>query len=100
MVNVFSMLHSKRGSIADKQLTDLKSDLNLMQIVWREIGLSCTPKFYVLHEHLPDLLHQSNRFYDMDEDVIERWHQICLRHYTRIRNLRSIEKQKVNQAKC
>ena len=40
-----------------------------------------------------------NRFYDMGEDAIERWHQIQMRHYARIRSLRSIEKQKANQAK-
>ena len=79
--------------------TDLKSDLNLIRIVWNEIGLSCTPKFHALNEHSSDILHKLRGFYDMGEDSIERWHQIRLRCHHRIRHLRSIEKQKENQAK-
>ena len=96
--NVFSTLHAKRGSITDEK-ANLKSDLNLTRIVWNEIGLSCTPKFYVLCEHAPDLLRKLSEFYDIGEDAIERLHQIRLRHFARIRNLRIIEKQKENQAK-
>ena len=87
------MLHVKIGSITDRKITDLKSDLNLITIVWNEIALSYAPTFHALHEHAPDLLHKLSRFYEMSEDAIQRWHQILLRHCARIRNLRSIEKK-------
>ena len=35
----------------------------------------------------------------MGEDAIERWHQIRMRHYARIKGLRSIARQKNSQAK-
>ena len=38
-------------------------------------------------------------FFDVGEDAIERWHQICMRHYARIWSLRSAKVQKNCQAK-
>jgi len=92
-------MHSKRGSVTISKVNALKTDLNLLRIKWNEMNLSYTPKFHVLYEHSADLLLEMNGFYDMGEDAIERWHQIRLRHETRIRCLRSLNKQKENQAK-
>ena len=61
--------------------------------------LSYAPKFHVLFEHVPGMLHAINGFFDMGEDSIERWHQTRARHDARMRSLRSKEKQKLNIAK-
>ena len=62
--------------------------------------LSYAPKFHVLYEHTPGILHMMNGSFDMGEDMIERWHQIRVRHQERIRRLRSENMQKNNAAKC
>ena len=38
-------------------------------------------------------------FFNTGEDVIERWHQIRVRHYARIRSIMSLHRQKSSQAK-
>ena len=96
---VFSTLHSSRGTASIDKTKALKHDLNLMRIKWIEMGLSFTQKFHVLFEHLPDVLLELDGFYDMGEDAIERWHQMRLKHYARVRNLRNLERQKDIQAK-
>ena len=97
--SVFSTLHAKRNSVTASRLETLKSDLNLVRIKWNEMNLSYTPKFHLLYEHVPGILFELNGFFDMGEDCIERWHQIRMRHYARIRCLRSENLQKINQAK-
>ena len=99
MDSVFSTLHSKWDTVTEEKINTLKSDLDLVRIKWNEINISFTTKFHVLYEHVPDLLLDMNAFYDMGEDTIERWHQIRMRHYARIRSLRSLNMQKQNQAK-
>ena len=63
------------------------------------MGLSFTPKFQLIFEHLSDLLLELDGFCDTGEDAIKRWHQMHLRHHSRVRNLRNLERQKQNQAK-
>ena len=53
----------------------------------------------MLYEHVPKFLLELNGFYEMGDDAIERWHQIRMRHHTRIRPLRSQALQKRNQSK-
>ena len=65
----------------------------------QEINLSCTPKFHMLHEHVPNMLLEMNGLFDMGEDTIERWHQIRMCHHARIRTLRSSQRKKNSQAK-
>lgn len=96
MDGIFSTIHLKRGFVTTDEIDALKSDLNL----WKKINLSFTPKFHMLYEHVPDLLLFMNGFEDLDEDVIERWHQIHIRHHSRITSLQSEHKQKNNQEKC
>ena len=86
MHSVFSTLHSKRGEVASDKICVLKSDLNLLQIEWKEqlisyntflsslmcliaadtlsheMILSCTPKFHMLHDHVPDVFLKMNGF--------------------------------------
>lgn len=65
----------------------------------QEMNLSYAPKFCILHEYVPNTLLEMNRFFDIAEDAIERWHHIHMHHYARIRALRSAERQKNSQAK-
>lgn len=99
MDRIFSALHLKRGFVTTDEIDALKLDLNLVRLKWKEMSLSFMPKFHVLYVHMPDLLLLMNGFKDMGEDAIERWHQICMRHHSRIRLLQSEHKQKNNQAK-
>ena len=62
------------------------------------MNLSHAPNIYVRHEHTPSILLDMNGFFDMGEDAIERWHQFRMRHYARIRSLRSAQVQKNCQA--
>ena len=89
--SVFYTLHSKWGTVTEEKINTLKSDLDLVRIKWNEMNMNSTPKFHTLYEHVPDLLLDMNGFYDMGEDDIERWHQIRMQHYARIRILRSLD---------
>ena len=53
----------------------------------------------MLHEHAPENLLNIKGFCDMGKDAIERWHQTHTRCHARARSLRSVHKQKKNQAK-
>ena len=99
MDGIFSILHSKRGTVTNEKIIELKNDLNLLRVKWKELNLSFTPKFHLLYEHTPHFLQTMNGFFDMGEDAIERWHQIRMRHHARIRSLRSENLQKQNQSK-
>ena len=96
---VFSVLNSKRGDVTEDKIEILKCDLNLVRIKWHEMNLSYVPKCHLLYEHVPDIFLQMNGLYDMVEDAIERWHQICMRYHTRIKSLRSLHKKQQNQTK-
>lgn len=78
------MLHSKRGAVTKDAPRELKSDLNLVRIKWKEMNHSFNPKFFILCEHTPYLLLQMNGFFDIVEDVIERWNQARMRCHSRI----------------
>ena len=56
------------------------------------MNLSYTPKFHMLHDHVPDVLFKMNGILHIGEEAIERWHEIRMRHHSRIRALRSDKK--------
>jgi len=69
----------------DEVIDDLKDELNLLRLKWEEMNLSFNPKFHLLYEHTITYLKYLNGFFDLGKDAIERWHQLRMRHFDRIR---------------
>ena len=64
-----STLCIKRGAIDEEKIATLNYDLDLVRTKWHEMRLSFVPKFYVLHEHGPNLLLELSGFYGMGDDA-------------------------------
>ena len=41
-------------------------------VLKQKMNLSYTPKFHMLHDHVPEIIIQMNGFFEMGEDTIER----------------------------
>ena len=96
---IFLKLNTKRGCVSDLVISELENHLELARVEWDRVGLSQTPKWHLLLDHIVWLLKQTRGFADMGEDAIERFHQIRVRDETRLIRLRNETIIKNTQAK-
>jgi hypothetical protein len=86
---IFSLLNTPRGTVTEEVLEQLESRLSFILTEWNCLGLSFTPKFHVLLNHLLCQLRWMKGFHDMGKDCIERSHQDRMRNEARLMRFRN-----------
>ena len=81
---IFSKVNSRRGDMNNGLIVEIEKQLDLARHEWERVGLTQTPKFHLLLDHVPWLLMEIGGIVDMGEDVIERFHQYRVRDETRL----------------
>jgi hypothetical protein len=86
---IFSLLNTLRGKVTDGVIDQLENRPSGILMECHCLGLSFTPKFHVLLNHLMCQLHWMKSFHDMSEDCIERSHQYQMWHEARLMRLQN-----------
>jgi hypothetical protein len=98
--SVFSYIYGIRGKATEEQIVILEQ--RLLQVLycdWRDAGMSFTPKFHTLLDHLLEQIRRVEGFVIMGEDRIERSHQTRAAHADQLLRLRNKTKLMDTQAK-
>ena len=69
-----------------------------MGFLWRQAGISVTPKCHLIESHGAEMLRRTQGFGDMGKDAAERSHQDGIRSDLQTRGLRSIVRRSNAQA--
>jgi len=59
---IFSKINKKRGHVTDELIEDLEEQLLVTMREWERMGFSCTPKFHMLLDHVPQNFALDTRF--------------------------------------
>jgi hypothetical protein len=78
--SVFSYIYGIRGKATEEQIVILEQRLQVLYCDWRDAGMSFTPKFHTLLDHLLEQIRRVEGFVIMGEDRIERSHQTWAAH--------------------
>ena len=83
----FSVLRIPSGQQNENDFTKLNTSIEQTEKIWKELGLSYTPKFHALLHHALSQMRMFNGFGDMLEDEVEKSHQYGNRFAQRVAKL-------------
>ena len=97
---IYSICLSPGGSLTNEKLDDIENTVKKFCIMWRQCGLSATPKLHIIEHHLVDMfLRRFRGLGEYDKSFMERGHQDRKKLEQRSSNVKKYDQKAVLHAR-